>query len=216
MTGTECDPDDEDQSTQTLYCTTSSDVAGLGSTIQPSENPVNSRHEVWYSMNMLIALFTSIKFMKGGHENGKGPLRGFASCGELCFWLSDVCIMLVILLFAFYVRSRLLSQLAAGATVASDVEWNETNTLWYPLLAVVAGLVAGLSGIGKYHKIVLLNSARSYSGLLVLYRRWDCQGPTYAGTWSASVSRFCDISLYDSLYERYGDSQLCCFWFACL
>ena len=164
MTGTECDPDDEDQSTQTSYCSTSSDVARLGSTIQPSENPVNSRHEVWYSMNMLIALFavvTSINLMKGGHENGIGPLRGFANCGELCFWLSDVCIMLVVLLFAFYVRARLLAKLAAGATVASDVEWNETNTLWYPLLAVLAGR------IGKYHRIVLLNSARSYSGLLV-------------------------------------------------
>jgi hypothetical protein len=63
-------------------------------------------------------------------------------------WVSDVALFLVILLFAVPVRASLLSRLQSGRPVKSDIAWDETNTIQYTALAIVAGLEAGLFGIG--------------------------------------------------------------------
>ena len=73
---------------------------------------------------------------------------GLQSCDRTCFWIVEVVMVLVILLFAFYVRSDLLSRVNQGKPVESDISWNNENTLLYPCYAIVAGLVAGLFGIG--------------------------------------------------------------------
>jgi uncharacterized membrane protein YfcA len=98
----------------------------------------------------LVALFvvtTIINLMKGGKGEGGGPF-GLAQCGTFCFWISEFSILLLIGLFTIHVRSTLLSRLRQGRPVTSDISWNESNTVTYSLLAIIAGLVAGLFGIG--------------------------------------------------------------------
>ena len=55
----------------------------------------------------------------------------------------------IILVFVVWVRTDLLDRARNGGPVLSDIEWDETNTIHYPLLATGAGLVGGMFGIGK-------------------------------------------------------------------
>ena len=95
----------------------------------------------------LFVVITIINLLKGGTDDGGGPL-GLPTCGETCFWVSSVLMFVIIFVFAVWVRKDLLDRIASGAPKISDIEWDEHNTIKYPGYAIVAGLVAGLFGIG--------------------------------------------------------------------
>jgi len=57
--------------------------------------------------------------------------------------------LLIIFGFSFLVRCSILSRIANGKTLHTDIAWDESNTIQYPALAIVAGLAAGLFGIGE-------------------------------------------------------------------
>jgi hypothetical protein len=111
----------------------------------------SSETKEWREAAKLVGLFVVVTFinvLKGGPEDG-GGLVGLCSCGKTCFWVSEVAIFAIILLFAATVRASLLSRLQLGGPIKSDIAWDEAKTIQYPALAIVAGLAAGLFGIGK-------------------------------------------------------------------
>ena len=107
-------------------------------------------HQAKISAAELTALFTVItilNLLKGGPTAGGGPI-GLEFCGEACFWVTEGVIFCVIIAFAFWARMGILQRIRSGGPVLSEIEWDEDNTIRYPLYAIVAGLVAGMFGVG--------------------------------------------------------------------
>jgi uncharacterized membrane protein YfcA len=94
----------------------------------------------------LLVVVSIINLLKGGPEDGGGPL-GLASCGTGCYWFTSLLLLSIIFAFAYHVRASLLRRVRAGQPTG-DIVWNEKNSLTYPAMAIVAGLVAGMFGIG--------------------------------------------------------------------
>lgn len=99
--------------------------------------------QVFFDAVKLTALFVviiSIKLWRGGPEE-VGGLAGV--------WKTQLLLAVVIFMFAVVTRQSLLERKQSeGGVVLSDIEWDEANTITYPLMAVVAGLSAGLFGVG--------------------------------------------------------------------
>ena len=113
---------------------------------------VRIRHsqQVWKSASELSLLFvvvTVLNLLKGGPGEGGGP-AGLEMCGDICFWMIELIILLIIVAFAASMRCSVLNRTRSGGPLLSDIEWNETNTIQYPMYAIVAGLVAGMFGVG--------------------------------------------------------------------
>jgi uncharacterized membrane protein YfcA len=99
-------------------------------------------------LSSLFALITTIKLLSGGPvESDGGPMR-LDGCGTKCFWTTLVAMILVLLIFAIHQRRDLLSKISMGISVFSDIVWTAKNTIFYPCYALLAGLVAGLFGVG--------------------------------------------------------------------
>jgi uncharacterized membrane protein YfcA len=73
---------------------------------------------------------------------------GLSYCGQTCFWISNGAIFLVILVFSIWVRRGILRRLDNDGPIISDIHWDEHNTISFPAMAIVAGLAAGMFGIG--------------------------------------------------------------------
>lgn len=110
----------------------------------------------WDKIFALVILFTgcmSLNFLKGGPPDElDNPL--WANCGGKIYWL-----MLLLQVpwcggLAWLVRNMLLKQHEArmkcgyDCTTRAQFEWNDTTTIKYPLICSLAGLFAGLFGIG--------------------------------------------------------------------
>jgi uncharacterized membrane protein YfcA len=65
-----------------------------------------------------------------------------------CKWVMEVFVVLGLVLFSFYARSSILKRQNIGGPILSAITWDERNTIVYPLISVVAGLVSGMFGIG--------------------------------------------------------------------
>jgi len=117
---------------------------------QPSFGP-DQVQQAFVSASKLTALFavvTILNLLKGGPgEDGGGP-AGLPQCGPKCFWMTEVFIFVLIIAFAYWTRRTILKRMEEGGPALSEIEWNEHNTLVYPLYANVAGLVAGMFGVG--------------------------------------------------------------------
>ena len=98
-------------------------------------------------LTVLFVVVTGMNLLKGGTSEGGGPV-GMSHCGTGCFWGANVAMLLVICVFSVWVRGGILTRVAQGGPIISDISWNESNTISYPLMAIVAGLAAGLFGIG--------------------------------------------------------------------
>jgi uncharacterized membrane protein YfcA len=119
--------------------------------VQETSRSAYYMHQAFLDVIKLSALFvvvTVLNLVKGRpSEAGGGPI-GLNSCGDECFWVTQIGICVVILVFVVYARSNLLRRKRSGGPVLSEIEWNEENTITYPIFAIVAGLVAGLFGVG--------------------------------------------------------------------
>jgi len=113
---------------------------------QATKNRYKSLHDA-AKLSTLFAVVTVVNLIKGGPGSGGGPL-GSARCDATCFWFAETVLMMTILAFVFCVRANLLHRLQSGGPVTSDIAWDERNTVTYSSLAIIAGLVAGLFGIG--------------------------------------------------------------------
>lgn len=147
------DSDEEKVNTlpRTVYGATDSDNVPVSKLeLSRQETSFEDQHQAWTDATKLTALFavvTAINLFKGGPEAGGGPV-GVQVCDKTCFWMSEVIMLLVIVVFTVNARASLLRRLKSGGPVTSDIQWDETNTVTYPALGIAAGLVAGLFGIG--------------------------------------------------------------------
>ena len=95
-----------------------------------------------YSLISLTVLVVSLTLIKS-----------YMSCGGWEYLLDLFFVVVVIVTFAIYYRSvvvtRWYQKVEAGyIPVAGDVEWTEENSIVYPLLCSFAGLLAGIFGVG--------------------------------------------------------------------
>jgi uncharacterized membrane protein YfcA len=96
----------------------------------------------------LFVVVTVLNLVKGGPGDlGDGPM-GLQKCGPTCIWLVETATILVIFLFALQARRSLLWRIKRNIPIQSDIDWTRENTITYPCYAIVAGLVAGLFGVG--------------------------------------------------------------------
>lgn len=137
-------------------CEVTTTGAADGETVS-SDEMSSIRKQVRSDVIKLILLFLVVTVMnlmtQGGIADGDKP-AGTSSflptCDTTCYWVSQGTILLVIGAFFVYVRRALLNRVGPNGTgpILSDIEWNTTNATTYPCYAIIAGLVAGLFGIG--------------------------------------------------------------------
>lgn len=106
--------------------------------------------KVWFLVVMFVVVIF-LNLLKGG--GGKYPSPVGIVCGSSSYWgLVGVNIAWLTGL-SLYARGRLVAawknkRRLRYKYLQGDVEWNERNTIVYPLLCIFAGLCAGLFGVG--------------------------------------------------------------------
>jgi len=110
-----------------------------------------SKHSLWkMSIILLCTVGTAlITVLKGGE--GANPLG--ITCGSTSWWLISLSILPFVFLISIFARKHLvrvyyLKRRLDWEYLETDVHWSERNTIVYPLACSVAGLCAGLFGIG--------------------------------------------------------------------
>ena len=147
--------DGNEQSQVSLSYGTSLDTTDGDRTEASTESEMDSlevevKLESFLSASKLVVFFvivTSINMLKGGPQQGGGPF-GLSACGKRCFWINEVVLVIIILSFIVYARWSLLQRINKRKVISSDILWDKDNTVTYPALAIVAGLAAGMFGIG--------------------------------------------------------------------
>jgi len=108
-------------------------------------------HPAWKVLVMFLVTGGMLLFtvLKGGGDIN--PLN--LNCHDTLYWILTLAAIPYVLFFCFIGRQHLLKKFYAKQDcgyeyLPKDVEWNERNTVRYPLLCSVAGLAAGMFGIG--------------------------------------------------------------------
>ncbi len=116
-------------------------------------NPL--RCEIRKAIIKMVALFvviTILNLLKGGPGEAqpvKKEIQPQSWCGSHCYWFNQILILAIIGAFGAWTRLSILHRLhVLGGPILSDIDWNEFNTIHYPIFAILAGIVAGLFGIG--------------------------------------------------------------------
>jgi len=102
------------------------------------------------SIIVLFAVVVTVNILKGG--GGKFSPLGI-KCGSLWFWLAQGFMLLWIGIVAFFARVYLMKRTKLKEEVGyqyieGDIVWNGRATIVYPLICSVAGLCAGMFGVG--------------------------------------------------------------------
>jgi uncharacterized membrane protein YfcA len=107
-------------------------------------------------MTGLFVFVLCINLLKGGSGSGStnyndSPIG--VHCGSFLYWVLDGLIFVATNGVTWYARSYLLQQGQQKAQVnypylETDIQWNEQSTFIYPAMCSLAGVVAGLFGIG--------------------------------------------------------------------
>lgn len=114
-----------------------------------------SKHSAWKIMlfTFLTVVVLLVSVLKGSqHLN---PLN--IECGSLMYWLLSLSIVPFVIGICIGCRKYLLKKFDIKENLIAyglfeyadgDVHWNEINTIRYPLICSIAGLCAGMFGIG--------------------------------------------------------------------
>jgi uncharacterized membrane protein YfcA len=108
-------------------------------------------HPTWKVMLLFaltIAMLTLTVLKGGGHINVLD-----IHCGQALYWGLTLTTLPVVLTVCWIARNHLLKvyyakQECGYEYLENDVKWDERNTIRYPLLCSIAGLCAGMFGIG--------------------------------------------------------------------
>lgn len=180
-------------------------------------NPL--RVEIWKAIIKMVALFvmiTGLTLLKGDPE--EESILALLRCGRYCYWYNQFLLLIIIGAFGVWTRSTILHRLhVLGGPILSDIDWNESNTIHYPVFAILAGIVAGLFGIGTYAWLCYVwhrcesNCCSLDPPLISIWtnnRRRYSERATHVGIGSSSYCRFRDFGCHDSLYQRYCHPEL--------
>jgi len=109
------------------------------------------RTQLWKVLMMFMVTggMLVLTILKGGGEIN--PLN--IQCGSLPYWGITLAAIPLVLGVSVIARNHLVKVYHKKKTcgfeyVEGDVEWNERNTVRYPLICSIAGLCAGMFGIG--------------------------------------------------------------------
>lgn len=123
------------------------------------EASLRSNHltaEVWkaiFKMTALFVLITVLTLLEGGSKTERSVSFGLPQCDSRCHWYSQISMLAIIVAFGVWTRSSILHRLhTLGGPILSDIDWDESNTIHYPLYAILAGIAAGLFGIGTFDR----------------------------------------------------------------
>jgi hypothetical protein len=113
-------------------------------------------HTDWYLVIKLALLFVSVIFLSLVKGN-TGILEWFhvpeVRCGSAAFYALEAATVAVIVGFVVHIRHKLIAETkykdSIGYTfLKGDIHWDASNTIYYSSICSVAGLFAGLFGIG--------------------------------------------------------------------
>lgn len=106
-----------------------------------------------FKVGVLWAVFVvvlAINLLKGG---GAFPSPLGIKCGSNGYWASTAIMFLWICIITWWCREYLVKRFHQKKElgykyVEGDIKWDESATIWYPIACAVAGLFAGMFGIG--------------------------------------------------------------------
>jgi uncharacterized membrane protein YfcA len=86
-------------------------------------------------------------------KGGKGESLIGIECGSTSYWLLSAFIFSWVLVIFLYLRYILIEEWKLKKKLRyryqeGDIEWNYSNTLYYPAICTLAGVFAGMFGIG--------------------------------------------------------------------
>lgn len=128
--GEDCRSDDEMNESQQL--------------IGRDEVPTVSRATPWGKILMLTACFAGCVMLTVLKGSGHGSVVG-VECGSAGFWLLSMASVPWVCAFGAHFRRRLIVE-ATGKK--AQVTWDAKTTVRYPLVCTIAGILAGLFGVG--------------------------------------------------------------------
>ena len=107
-----------------------------------------------FKISVLTTMFVGIivlNVLKGG-KGGYGSALGIA-CGSSAYWALTAFIFLWIVGIFVYLRNILIDEWKLKKKLRyrfeeGDIEWNYENTLYFPAVCTLAGVFAGMFGIG--------------------------------------------------------------------
>ena len=102
-------------------------------------------------MVMMFVVVIALNLLKGGGASYASPLG--IVCGSTGYWVISFLNIAWLFGLSLYARNHLIiawknKKRLRYKYLDGDVEWNERNTIVYPLLCVFAGVCAGLFGVG--------------------------------------------------------------------
>jgi len=103
-------------------------------------------------MCFMFTVVVILNLIKGGGKGHESVLG--IDCGGLYYWFITIAIGLWLIAIMYYVREKMVLPVAREKKiigyefVVGDVKWNARNTVVYPIICILAGLAAGMFGIG--------------------------------------------------------------------
>ena len=103
-------------------------------------------------MCVMFKVVVVLNLIKGGGKGHESVLS--IACGGPTYWLITITIGVWLTAIMYYVRDKMVLPVARekrflGYEYAiGDVRWNARNTIVYPIICILAGLAAGMFGIG--------------------------------------------------------------------
>ncbi len=99
---------------------------------------------------VMFSVVVTINILKGG---GSKPSPVGIVCGSVWFWVAQGTLMLWIFIVAFCARMYLMrrtkiKQEVGYPYIEGDIVWDGRSTIIYPVICALAGLCAGMFGIG--------------------------------------------------------------------
>lgn len=107
---------------------------------------------VLWMVGMFVVVII-LNLLKGGNGGNAFPSPVGIECGSYAYWGVTGSIFAFVLGVSVVMREKMVAKWRLKKQLRyryqkGDVEWNEYNTVKYPLLCVFAGLCAGMFGIG--------------------------------------------------------------------
>uniref|UniRef100_A0A7S1AV26 Uncharacterized protein n=1 Tax=Noctiluca scintillans TaxID=2966 RepID=A0A7S1AV26_NOCSC len=119
-------------------------------TVETTAEPQNGTRSKVQGLTLCFAGIVLLTVLRGG---GQFPSPLGVSCGGAGFWWLYFSCLPWVLGFAVYFRSMLVadyeSKVQTGYSFTEgEIKWTPRNTVVYPLICALAGLCAGLFGVG--------------------------------------------------------------------